>query len=236
MSTDPHDASPSHALDPHGTGASVPPLLFVISGPSGAGKKTLIDHVTESFPDIRRVPTYTTRAPRPGEVDGIDYQFIDTPTFERKRDEGGIFEWTRTYKDDLYGSPSEILSTDDLSPAIIELDYRGMQRVRASTRRKMTAIFILPGQISDLHTRIERRAAEQNLENRIAVAAEQVDHAWTYDYVLINDDRERFLRDAHAVVQSHLTRARGIQTLINLRHTADPTLSAHREEQAPTKG
>ena len=117
------------------------PLLIVISGPSGAGKGTALDHATRALL-LRRIPTYTTRPMRAGEKNGIDYEYVDEKKFFQLHEAGAIFEYTRTYSRSYYGSPSALLHGDIQDPLIVELDPNGFARVRAASARRVVGIFV----------------------------------------------------------------------------------------------
>lgn len=191
------------------------PLLFVISGPSGAGKGTALRHLSATFSEIERVTTFTTRKPRPNETPGVDYRYIDEAEFERLRESGEIYESERTYKDYAYGSPSCLLRDDAPAPMLVEMEVKGMLRLRASSRRRVVSIFLLPAAMRELAERVESRHAEGNLDARMEVALEQVHFALAYDYLLVNADREDFLRDLTTVVQAELLRSRGIEVAMS---------------------
>lgn len=197
------------------------PLLIVVSGPSGAGKKTFLDHVADKFPQIRRVTTYTTRFPREGERDGIDYRFISGDDFDEKVQSGEIFESTRTYGDYQYGSPLDLISARDQSPFVAELDVKGMARLRASSARRVVSIFVMPPSTEDLLKRIVARPGEtpENLEKRLAAAGMQIDFAWCFDYVLVNDQLGDFLADVEAVIRAELVRQHGIEQMFKRKHS-----------------
>lgn len=203
----------------HPTGAK--PLLIVVSGPSGAGKKTFLDHVAQQFPTVRRITTYTTRSPRPGEKDGIDYRFITAGDFDEKVATGEIFESTRTYGDYQYGSPLDLISAREPVPLVAELDVKGAARLKASSARRVVSIFVTPPNLQDLFKRITTRTEEppENLERRIDAAVSQLDYAWSYDYVLVNDDLESFLSDIETVIDSELIRQKGIEHMFNRVHS-----------------
>ena len=121
----------------------------MISGPSGSGKGTAMGHMTRLFPGIQKAATFTTRAPRPGERPGIDYHFITPEAFQAKVESGEIYEFTRTYGDYVYGSPRRLLETDEFAPLLVELEVKGMLRLKAATRRRLVSVFVLVG--VDLH-------------------------------------------------------------------------------------
>ena len=117
------------------------PPLFVISGPSGAGKGTALDWMVAAGL-VRRVPTYTTRPPRPTEKDGVEYNFVTDEAFTKLRAEGQLIEYTRTYADSYYGSPRELLDSRDPIPLAAELEPTGYVKVRAMSARRVIGIFV----------------------------------------------------------------------------------------------
>jgi guanylate kinase len=197
------------------------PLLIVISGPSGAGKKTFLDHVASRFPQIKRVTTYTTRFPREGEHDGVDYRFISEDDFNDKVQTGEIFESTRTYGDYQYGSPLDLISTREQAPLVVELDVKGMARLRSSSPRRVVSIFIMPRRLDDLLKRIVARTGEtpENLGKRLAAAEMQLDYAWSYDYILVNHELGEFLADVESVIGAELVRQAGIEQMFSRIHS-----------------
>ena len=206
---------------PSSSSSQAKPLLIVVSGPSGAGKKTFLDHVAERFPETQRVTTYTTRFPREGEKDGVDYRFISGDEFEEKVHSGEIFESTRTYGDYQYGSPLDLISDRIDAPLVVELDVKGMARLKSSSARRVVSIFIMPPSMEDLMKRIVSRPGDppDNLERRIDAAVQQLDYAWSYDYILVNDHLREFLRDVESVVSAELVRQRGIEKMFDRIHS-----------------
>jgi guanylate kinase len=162
--------------------------LFVISGPSGCGKATLLKYVTDHT-DIKRVVTYTTRKPRPGEVDGVDYNFVSKEEFERMYEDGELMERERVYGDFFYGSPRDVFAGSD-ADVIMELDTKGTENYRKIYDGIIT-IFILPPSIDELIRRIESRHPEANMDERLAVVRPQLLSASSYDYLVVNDIVER---------------------------------------------
>ncbi len=181
-----------------------PPILFVITGPSGSGKGTVIRHLLETYEDLEQVVTYTTRCPREGEVDGVHYRFIDEEVFQRLRREGEIFEYERVYDDYYYASPANVLHRG--IDRIIEVDYKGHRKFRAHYENTVS-IFLLPPSLDTLAARIRRRSPEDNMEARLENAREQIHHAGEYDYLLVNDVLETTLARARAIVTTERLRA-----------------------------
>ncbi len=203
------------------------PLLFVVSGPSGAGKKTLLEHISAAFSHLEWVPTYTTRPPRPGEQHDVDYIFVDDERFKQMVQSGEIVECTRTYGDYWYGSPSRLWRAcdGDDKDMIVELDVTGFSRVRSSSLRTVVGIFIVPPSSVALSQRIQSRAAENNVRARLEVADEQLRFAWFYDYVIANIELGSFLDQIATVIKAELLKRDGLALLFRNRHRFDSTVS-----------
>ncbi|KPI00559.1 guanylate kinase [Actinobacteria bacterium OK074] len=201
------------------------PLLFVISGPSGSGKGTALRWLAD-FDGMHRVSTYTTRAPRAEERDGVDYHFVAEEDFFKLHDSGEIFEYTRTYSDSYYGSPRALLDVDDLAPQVVELDPAGFVRLSAISGRRVVGLFITTNSEEELRERIIARGQGAEVENRLRIRTQQSTWAWMYQYVLVNDVREDFLENLTTVVKSELLRTFGARRMLELRKELDPTLNA----------
>ncbi len=205
------------------TALSANGILFIVSGPSGSGKGTFIRHIVRQHQGVERVPTYTTRQPRAKEVAGVDYNFVDADEFDRLVESGEIFEYTRTYGDYLYGSPSRLIEAGSEN-LILELDYKGMLRTRTRSARRTVSIFLLPPDLESMTRRIEGRQRETNLEARRQKFFEQVQFAWAYDYVIQNDQLDRFLAQASALAEVELLRRHGAEILLENQALFDDTL------------
>ena len=204
------------------------PLLFVISGPSGAGKGLALERIAAAG-EVRRIPTYTTRSPRADEQDGVEYNFVNLDIFYKMHEDGTIFEYTRTYSDSYYGSPSLLLKADDPTPMAVELDPMGFVRVRATSNRNVIGIFVTTNTESELRARLAARGQGKELEQRLRVRVNQQTWSWVYDYVLINKDRGEFLRELDTVIEGELIRNKGARHVVQLRQHLDPTL--HEDEE-----
>lgn len=178
-------------------------LLVVISGPSGSGKgEALKVFADEGF---SRVVTTTTRSPRPGEREGVDYHFVSDEKFRALDGENAFFEYNRTYEHFVYASPAAVLGADPISgDQVMELDPEGYFFVRANARRKVVGIFTLPPSIPELDRRIAGRArgTEDNAERRLLVARRQIILAWQYDVILTNSDLDTFRDDVRALART----------------------------------
>lgn len=191
------------------------PPLFIISGPSGAGKGTALDWMVASGL-VRRVPTYTTRSPRPTERDGIEYNFVTDEAFAKLREEGQLIEYTRTYADSYYGSPRELLYSEDPTPLAAELEPTGYVKVRAMSERRVIGIFVTTRTETELRSRLAERGQARDADNRLRVRSLQQTWAWVYDYILVNQDRDEFLAELSTVVNSELIRSRGMRYITEL--------------------
>jgi len=206
------------------------PLLFVISGPSGSGKGTALDFIDTRFKDcISRCPTYTTREMRKGERQDKDYHFVNQEEFDRLVAEGKIFEFTRTYNDELYGSPITLVNTDIKYHLFVELDFNGFHRIKTISRRKIVGIFVMPPSIEELSKRILARQPETNLHRRLQRVSEQISHAWSYDYIILNKDKNEFLKRLETVVEAELFRVAGLEFLTENWASLDVTLMKDKE-------
>lgn len=190
-----------------------PPTLFVVSGPSGSGKGEALAFIRDELA-VERVVTYTTRAPRPGETDGVDYHYVSHEQFLRLEADGRLLEFNRTYGSHLYASPMEVLSyREDTPDQVMELDPEGYFYARAHSSRRVVGVFVTVDDLAVLDERIAQRAPEADVARRLAVARKQLAQAWVYDHVLLNDDLDRFRDDLRAVVAAEQAAGRGRRAL-----------------------
>jgi guanylate kinase len=166
--------------------------LFVITAPSGAGKTSLIDAVMRADPTLKISVSYTTRAPRPGEQDGVDYHFVDDAEFLRMRDRGDFLEHAEVHGN-RYGTSKRVI-LDGLARGedlILEIDWQGAQQVRRLYPEAI-GIFILPPSIEELERRLRARAqdSEDVIRRRIANARDELAHRDEFKYAIINKDFE----------------------------------------------
>ncbi len=179
-------------------------ILFVLSGPSGVGKATVLRKVLERVPDLRKIVTFTTRQPRPGEVAGFDYFFLSREEFFRRVAEGEIFEYEQVYGDDyFYGSPRPDFSSGD---QIIELDHRGFSTYQRHFASRMVSVFLLPPSLQELKRRLDTRGSTPNLELRLEQALVQLGYAAQYDYLVLNDDADRAADAVAGIVRAERCR------------------------------
>jgi guanylate kinase len=182
--------------------------VFVVTGPSGAGKGTLIQLVLPRFPELAVAVSATTRARRPGEEDGTHYWFLDRDEFDRRVDDGEFLEWV-DYVGNRYGTlNSEIdrLRAEGRAP-LLELETDGALRVKRRVEGAVTVFVTAP--LDELERRLEERATESSgvIEERVAMARQQLELSDQFDYVIRNDDRARAADELADVVERHLAAA-----------------------------
>jgi len=178
--------------------------LFIISAPSGAGKSTLTTKLLEEDKNVHLSVSYTTRAPRAGEVDGRDYHFVDKAGFERMLERGEFLESAEVHGNHYGTSEAWIRAQRAAGHDIaLEIDWQGAQQVRRIFADAI-GIFILPPSIAELEQRMRRRGqdSEEVVRRRLAVAADEMSHAAEFEYVIINKDFEEARRDLIAVVRA----------------------------------
>jgi len=164
-------------------------LLIVISAPSGTGKTTLCHMLLEEFPNMEFSISYTTRKPRPGELNGRDYFFVDRKTFERMIEEGDFLEWAEVYGN-LYGtSKSQVLKAlKEGKDILLDIDTQGALQVKKNFPEAVL-IFILPPSLKELERRLKKRGTddEETIKKRLQIAREEIRKALEYDYIVVND-------------------------------------------------
>ena len=164
--------------------------LIVISGPSGAGKTSVIDALLQANPALIRSVSATTRPPRPNEADGVHYHFLSPSEFETLLKNDGFVEWTR-YGEYCYGTlKSEIESPlAEGKDFVLEIDVNGARALR-SRDHKFISIYILPPSFAMLERRLRQRQTEsdQELQQRLAIARSEIDWIKDYDYCVVNSD------------------------------------------------
>ena len=178
--------------------------LFCISGPSGAGKGTLVERVLGLVPDAWVSVSATTRKPRVGEVDGVHYFFMTEQEFTETIDEDGFIEWARVHSN-FYGTPiapiCEHVAAGDC--VLLEIDVQGAFQVRDKIP-ETTLVFIAPPSMEELEARLRGRGtdAPEVIDQRLQNAQAEIDASHDYDYVIVNDDLDRATAELVSVLQS----------------------------------
>lgn len=171
-------------------------LMLVLSSPSGAGKTTLCKRLISQNPDLVLSVSATTRAPRPGEVDGEDYDFLDAETFVRRAEAGEFYEWAQVF-DRYYGTPKRPVE-DALAEGrdvVFDIDWQGARKLAQQAPDDVVRVFILPPSLKLLRERLKKRAQDSDevIDGRMSRAKAEIEHWAEYDYVVINDDFSRAL-------------------------------------------
>ncbi len=170
-----------------------PGRYFVLSAPSGAGKTTLSNRLFADFPDIGASVSCTTRPPRAGERNGIDYHFIDDALFRRRMDEGLFFEWEEVHGF-LYGTPKEELLDRRArgEDTILDIDVKGALSIKKAFPESLL-IFVMPPSLEDLEKRLMARKTEgeETLKRRLENAKREMAERDKFDYIIVNDDLDR---------------------------------------------
>jgi guanylate kinase len=192
--------------------------LYVVAAPSGGGKTSLVRALLEREPDIRLSVSYTTRPPRPGEVDGVHYRFIDEPAFIARKDAGEFLEYAHVHGN-WYATSATWLSEQvaDGHDVLLEIDWQGAQQVRRLLDAAVL-IFILPPSLASLKERLEKRGQDSPavIARRLIAAREEMHHCREFDYVIINQEFAAAVDDLAAIVRA--SRLRGTPQLT--RHAA----------------
>ena len=181
-------------------------LLIVISAPSGAGKTTLCNALVSRFPALKESISYTTRQPRQGEQDGVDYHFVSVDRFKQMIAEDGFAEWAEVHGN-FYGTAIATLEQArvDGVDILLDIDCQGA-RILKDRGINGLFVFVLPPSMAELRRRLESRSSDacEVIERRIARATEEIREARWYDYIVVNDR----LDEAHEALASIVTAAR----------------------------
>ncbi len=185
-------------------------LLFIVSAPSGAGKTTLVERLVEQVPHLRMSRSYTSRAAREGETDGVDYNFVTRERFEAMVAVGEFLEWADVFGN-LYGTCADdtervLVSGDDL---VLVIDVQGARKVR---RRgiETTAIFVMPPSMEILERRLRGRSkdSEEAIQRRLQVARQEVASFGEYDFVVVNDELTHAVDRLRSIIVGERARLR----------------------------
>jgi len=202
----PADASPdADALHRRG-------LMFILSSPSGAGKTTISRMLLAQDSRLRMSVSATTRAPRPGEVEGRDYHFVSQADFDRMVDEGEFLEWAHVFGNS-YGTPKAAVKNGlrEGQDYIFDIDWQGTQQLYQKLERDVVRVFLLPPSIDELRRRLNARGTDsaEVIAARMERAKAEISHWDGYDYVIVNDDIEAcFAKVVQILAAERMRRAR----------------------------
>jgi guanylate kinase len=182
-------------------------VCLVLCAPSGAGKGAITDALLAREPDLHRSVSVTTRAPRPGEVDGVHYRFITDQEFSLAEQNGALLEWARVLRGSHgYGTPrapveAALASGQDV---IFDIDWQGFRQLRDQLPSRVLGVFILPPGLDALEQRLRARGTESDAEidRRMRTARAEISHWREFDYVVVNDDLDRAVREVASVLHA----------------------------------
>ena len=189
-------------------------LMFVLSSPSGAGKTTLSRMLMDRVPDLQMSVSATTRAMRPGEVEGRDYLFVDKPKFEAMVKRGELLEWATVF-DNRYGTPRAPVEAA-LSAGrdvLFDIDWQGTQQLREKAGGDVVSVFILPPSAADLEKRLHTRAQDSTevFRGRMDRASHELSHWAEYDYIVVNQNVDEAFAEVQSILKAErLKRARRV--------------------------
>ena len=177
--------------------------LIIISAPSGAGKTSLVKDLLTKVDNIQVSISHTTRSPRPGEVDGKDYYFVDSVKFNEKDSHGDFLESADVFGNQYGTSISKVKELlDNGIDVILEIDWQGAEQVIKKINTK--SIFIIPPSIKSLEERLNSRAQDSKdvIKKRMKQAKSEISHYKYYDYLIVNDDFEKASLELQSIIHS----------------------------------
>nr|WP_316653453.1 guanylate kinase [uncultured Gellertiella sp.] len=184
-------------------------LMLVISSPSGAGKSTIARNLLESDIGLSLSVSVTTRTRRPSEIDGVHYRFISVREFERLRDSDALLEWAEVHGN-FYGTPREAVEVAmaEGRDMLFDIDWQGALQLQDKMRADVVAIFILPPTMTELQSRLFRRAEDtpEVIATRLANSRAEIEHWREYDYVIVNDDLQTAYDSMRSIVSAERLR------------------------------
>lgn len=178
--------------------------LFVVSAPSGCGKGTILLEVLNNNKNLFYSVSATTRTPREGEIDGVNYYFLSKDEFKREIDNGGMLEYAQ-YCDNFYGTPKKKVfeKLEQGIDVILEIETKGAMQVKG-VMPEAVLIFILPPSVLELRRRLNKRGTEEEnvIEKRVKEAEDEIRRAFNYDYIIMNDELDKAIEDFEAVLKA----------------------------------
>lgn len=185
-------------------------FLVVLSGPSGAGKNTLLSKVLPKVPGLTYSVSATTRPPRPGERHGVDYYFLEPREFQEWIDRGEFLEWAE-FAGHRYGTPRRFVmeALAEGRVVITDIDIQGARQIK-QTLPDGVFVFLMPPSVDELHNRLKGRGTDSSeaIARRLEIARSELDAVVDYDYWILNDDLERAGETLAAIIRAEQSRVR----------------------------
>jgi guanylate kinase len=182
--------------------------IYVITGPSGVGKSTIIRRLRKELPGIGYSVSHTSRKPRKDEVDGVNYHFVDRETFEKMIEERAFVEWAEVYHD-LYGTSFSSLrsQTDQGLDVVMDLDSQGAKNIKGNFQDSVL-IYVLPPSLQVLEKRLKGRASddEAEIEARLEKARKEIENCVDYDHIIFNENLDRAVEEVSSIILSERSR------------------------------
>lgn len=202
-------------------------LMLILSSPSGAGKTTIARALLAGDDDIAMSVSVTTRPPRPGEKDGVDYRFIDDATYHRMAEEGDFLEHAKVF-DHFYGTPREPVerALGAGRDVLFDIDWQGAQQIKQTAREDVASVFILPPSVGELQRRLSGRGSDsaETVARRMSKAADEMSHWPEYDYVVVNEEIDDSIGRVRAILtaeRQRRPRQRGLAAFVNTMRGAE---------------
>ncbi len=196
-------------------------IMLVLSSPSGAGKTTLSRRLLERDDNLHMSVSVTTRVRRPGETDGVHYNFIDAAAFERMIADRALLEHARVFGS-LYGTPRAPVEAALAAgrDVLFDIDWQGTQQLAQNARDDLVSVFVLPPSTGELERRLTTRAQDSadEVARRMAMAAAEMSHWAEYDYIVVNHDIDSSVAEVEAILAAERLRRRrqiGLHEFVN---------------------
>lgn len=177
-------------------------MLFILSGPSGVGKDSILKELLKRDIGVVKCVTCTTRSPRAGEVEGVDYNFLSRDEFERLKSEGEFLEWAEI-GGNFYATPRKFVEEclSQGKDVILKIDVQGAMKVK-ELMPSAILIFVSPPSLEELRKRMEKRGSDpQEIERRLAIAQREMEMAKNYQYIIVNEDFEKTVEELERLLR-----------------------------------
>lgn len=184
-------------------------LMLVLSSPSGAGKSTVAKALLANDPQIAMSVSATTRPPRSGEVDGVDYHFLSMDRFQSMRDQGEFLEHAQVFGN-CYGTPKAPVAAalESGRDVLFDIDWQGTQQLGRTAGSDLVKVFILPPSVKELESRLHTRAQDSDavVKARMSKASDEMSHWAEYDYIVINQNAADAIAEVQAILKAERLR------------------------------